>query len=250
MAKNTQNPHESTVTERIERQLACEILRGDRPPGSRLPSVRTLATDFSVTIPTIQRAMDRLGRTGLVTTKRGSGTTVNDPKRNMDLSLIPLWFEALQDQPERCAKILADFLKLRRVLTAHLFDDAPVQLLTVVPQLTAAAATLMTATDVYDVARADAHLTRIVVERVDNFALNAFFYTVEHLALEVPLIAEALYADRGAHRAVIQQVVTSFATPDRAKAAAKLQAAFATWDALTVQNYTNLLKRSNLENAS
>ncbi|NCG19010.1 MAG: GntR family transcriptional regulator [Rhodobacterales bacterium] len=241
MPENAKSPKQSTVTERIERQLACEILRGDRVPGSRMPSIRALAVAFEVTLPTIQRAMDRLGRTGLVTARRGSGTTVNDPRRNMDLSLIPLWFEALKDQPERCAKILADFLQLRRVLTAHLFDTSSAKLLAALPKLSITAATLMAATDIDDIARADAKLTRIVVERVDNFALNAFFYTVEHLAIGVPHIAEALYRDRSAHRAVIAQVMTSFAMPDRVKAAVDLQNAFQTWDALTVDTYEALL---------
>ena len=123
--------------------------------------------------------------------------------------------------------------------------DSTADLLAVLPQLSITAAILMAATDI---AKADAQLTRIVVERVDNFALNTFFYTVEHLALGVPHIAQALYSDRSAHRAVIAQVVTSFAMQDRAKAATALQNAFETWDALTVTTYEALLTQANLEN--
>ena len=131
-------PIERTLPDQIEHRLACEILRGERPPGSRLPTVRALAEHYDVTVPTIQRALDRLGRTGLVTAKGGSGVTVNDPKRNMNLSLIPVWFEALAAEPEAAAKILRDFLALRRILTRHLFAVSPQILVASLPELASA----------------------------------------------------------------------------------------------------------------
>ena len=249
MSKTSENlvatPPERTIAEQIERTLASGILRGERVPGARLPSVRALAVQFEVTVPTIQRALDRLGRTGLVTAKRGSGFTVNDPRRNMNLSLIPLWFEALYDQPEKSAKILRDFLELRRVLTAHLFEQSSTDLLAALPEMALAARTLTTSSDLREIALADAQLTRVVVEKIDNVALKAFFYTVQTLALEVPHIAEALYGDRAAHQAVINQVVASFAMSDRGEASLALQGAFETWDQLTVATYEARVRASH-----
>src|SRR5689334_16003765 len=76
----------SHVAAGIERQLALEILRGQRAPGSQLPPVRVLAQTHGVTAPTIQRVVDRLEAGGLVSARRGSGVTVNDPERTTDLS--------------------------------------------------------------------------------------------------------------------------------------------------------------------
>lgn len=233
-----------TVAENIERELACSILRGERLPGSRLPSVRDLAALHEVTIPTVHRALDRLESAGLVTAKRGSGVTVLDPHRSMNLSLIPLWFEALSDQPKKAAKILADFLALRRLIAMHLLETSSHKLLAALPALLPFAIELGTATDLLAIARADAALIRVVVDQADNFALSAVFCTVETVALEVPYMAEALYADRKAHLAVIHQAVASFAKPGRARAAQELETALKQWDERTVQNYVELLARA------
>jgi len=234
-------PIERTLPDQIEHRLACEILRGERPPGSRLPTVRALAEHYDVTVPTIQRALDRLGRTGLVTAKRGSGVTVNDPKRNMNLSLIPVWFEALAAEPEAAAKILRDFLALRRILTRHLFAVSPQILVASLPELATPAAALATATDLREVALADAQMSRVIVEAIDNIALSAFFYTVERLALEVPHIAESLYGDRALHQQVILQVMEAFTNPGREGSAQALQAIFERWDEQSVRTYTDRL---------
>lgn len=239
-----------TVAGNIEHALALSILSGERGPGSRLPSVRDLAQQYDVTVPTVQRALDRLGSMGLVTAKRGSGITVEDPRRNMNLSLIPLWFEALSGKPDKAAKILKDFLALRRLITAHLFQTASAQLLGALPALLPLALKLSTSKDLLEIARADAELTRTVVERADNFALSAVFHTVETMALEVPYIAEALYADREAHKAVIGQAIASFGKPNRSDAAQALQEALERWDDHTVERYVELLSRSKQEKGS
>ena len=83
-----------TVAESIERTLAIEILQGKRVPGAQLPPVRALAEEYGVTPPTIQRVVERLAIQGLVTARRGSGVTVNDPEGSGSLSLLPLWLEA------------------------------------------------------------------------------------------------------------------------------------------------------------
>ena len=238
-------PTERTLPDQIEHRVACEILRGERLPGSRLPTVRALSEHHGVTIPTIQRALDRLGRTGLVTAKRGSGVTVNDPKRNMNLSLIPVWFEALAAEPQAAAKILRDFLALRRILTRHLFEVSPELLVASLPKLAIPAAALATATDLREVAIADAQMSRIIVEAIDNIALSAFFYTVEQLALEVPHIAESLYGDRALHQQVILQVMEAFTDPNRVGSAQALQTVFERWDAQSVQTYTDRLIAEN-----
>lgn len=234
-----------TAAERIEFDLARGILRSERPPGSRLPSVRALAVTYGVTVPTIQRALDRLSSTGLVTVVHGSGVTVNDPRQNMNPALIPMWFEALSDQPKRSAKILKDFLSLRRVLAQHLLESAPAKLLATLPRMVSDTASATPSDDLREIAIMDAKLTRVVVEAADNFAVSAFFSTIEKLTLEVPHIAEALYEDRAAYQKVVTQVMASFGSPDTDPDGKKLQRAFEEWDSRTVKNYAKRLKNSN-----
>lgn len=54
------------------------IIRGEWPPGTKLPSVRALAIDFGVNPNTISRTYSELERTGVVEMKRGQGTFVTE----------------------------------------------------------------------------------------------------------------------------------------------------------------------------
>ena len=54
------------------------IVSGDLPPGSRLPSVRDLATEAGVNPNTMQRALQELEREGLVYTQRTAGRFVTE----------------------------------------------------------------------------------------------------------------------------------------------------------------------------
>lgn len=56
--------------------LTRSILRGEYPPGSRLPSVRELAFEASVNPNTMQRAMTELETRQLAETKRNTCRTV------------------------------------------------------------------------------------------------------------------------------------------------------------------------------
>jgi GntR family transcriptional regulator len=60
----------------LHRQLATAIAFGALGPGTRLPTVRQLAADLGVAAGTVMRAYSELESGGLVTTRRGGGTTV------------------------------------------------------------------------------------------------------------------------------------------------------------------------------
>jgi GntR family transcriptional regulator len=62
--------------EQLHRQLATAITFGALAPGTRLPTVRQLAADLGVAAGTVMRAYSELESGGLVTTRRGGGTTV------------------------------------------------------------------------------------------------------------------------------------------------------------------------------
>jgi DNA-binding FadR family transcriptional regulator len=225
-----------TLASAIERRLAREIMRGERPPGSQLPPLRTLARQHRVTLPTVQRVVDRLEAGGLVSARRGSGVTVNDPGRSGDLSLLPLWFEALADQPERAAAMLADFLELRRVVAAHLVKGAARRIAPAVSAPLAALALALADGDTLAIADADLALSAAVVDAAGQLAVAAVFHTTARLVREVPHVADALYGDRARYRRMLRRLGGALAGA-RTDAAAELEAALAAWDRGTVARF-------------
>lgn len=61
--------------QRVQEELAEEIERGRRPPGSRLPPERALAEHFGVSRVTLRHALEELARVGVVT-RLGTGWAV------------------------------------------------------------------------------------------------------------------------------------------------------------------------------
>ena len=225
------------IANAIERRLALEILRGERAPGSQLPPVRQLARDHRTTAPTIQRVIDRLEVGGLVSARRGSGVTVNDPQRSGDLSLLPLWFEALATQPDRAAKILDDVLELRRVMAAHLVRTTAPRIAAAAPRLVALALAVGRARELDEIAQADLAFTAAVVEAAGQSAVAAIFHTTARLVREVPHLREALFADRAYHRRVLKRAAAALARTPASAAAAELEEVLAAWDRRTVARF-------------
>ncbi|NCD16354.1 MAG: GntR family transcriptional regulator [Actinobacteria bacterium] len=62
--------------EQIRTQIASLIATGALPAGTRLPTVRDLATDLGVAVGTVARAYRELEAAGLVTSRRRTGTVV------------------------------------------------------------------------------------------------------------------------------------------------------------------------------
>lgn len=236
----------SNVVENLERQWAREILRGTLAPGSRLPSVRTLATQHQVASPTIHRVIDRLESSGLVAARRGSGVTVLDPRNRFELALLPTWFEALDDQPVKAAKILGDFLELRRVVAAHLVRKAGRKVRTAVPALTLFIAELESAKELAEVVRLDLLVSRSLAAASDQFAVNAILHTTERLVYEVPYLAEALYEPFSAHRALLRKATRLLGEADDSERIAReLERALARWDRRSIARFQSLLETRN-----
>ncbi|MDR2043907.1 MAG: GntR family transcriptional regulator [Clostridium sp.] len=71
---NSDQPIYAQLAERIRMQ----IMSGQYPPGSKLPSVRELATVAAVNPNTMQKAFAELERSGLILTQRTNGRTVTE----------------------------------------------------------------------------------------------------------------------------------------------------------------------------
>ncbi|MDR6225300.1 GntR family transcriptional regulator [Desmospora profundinema] len=83
MRKNEYNaslPIYLQLVERIQRQ----ILRRERNPGDKLPSVREMAVESQVNPNTVQRTYSELERVGIVETRRGQGTFITEDKEKLE----------------------------------------------------------------------------------------------------------------------------------------------------------------------
>lgn len=69
------------VFEQIRAQVSRLIASGQLRPGTRLPTIRDLATDLDLARGTVNRAYDALARDGLVETLGRHGTIVLGPER-------------------------------------------------------------------------------------------------------------------------------------------------------------------------
>ncbi|MEG2576691.1 MAG: GntR family transcriptional regulator [Glutamicibacter sp.] len=72
--------------EQIRSQIASLISLGDPPSGSKLPTVRALATDLGVAAGTVARAYKELEAEELITSRRRAGTVVNERPQPVDTS--------------------------------------------------------------------------------------------------------------------------------------------------------------------
>ena len=66
------------ITERLEAMM----LEGSLKPGERLPPERELAERFGVSRPSLREAIQKLAARGLLTSRQGGGTFVNDDLSN------------------------------------------------------------------------------------------------------------------------------------------------------------------------
>ena len=223
---------------RIEHTLALRILRGEPAPGHCLPPVRTLAVEFGVTAPTIQRVVARLEGRGLVQAVHGSGVVVLDPRRHAGLDVLPLWFEAHASEAAAAAKMLADVLAVRRGMAAQLIPLHREALLAAAPTLMALLRSHEGQSGHWARAEADLAATRAVLDICGNAAAVAIFNTVEQLVRTVPHVAESLYGDAASHDANWADVLAAVTLiEDPRECGAQLEAALAGTDAAAVERF-------------
>lgn len=66
--------------------IKLRILKGEYPPGTRIPSVRELAQESAVNPNTIQRALALVKSEGLLITRRTTGRTVTENQELIQLT--------------------------------------------------------------------------------------------------------------------------------------------------------------------
>ena len=66
------------IWQQLTEQLTLRILKGEYPPGGKLPAVREIAAQAGVNPNTMQRAMAQLEQDGLAVANRTAGRTVTE----------------------------------------------------------------------------------------------------------------------------------------------------------------------------
>ena len=102
------------------------ILSGTYPPGSKLPSVRDLASQAAVNPNTMQKALAELERSGLVYSQRTSGrfitediSMIEELKNTLAKTTIEQFLKSMQQlgfQKEETVALITEFLDRKSVV--------------------------------------------------------------------------------------------------------------------------------------
>ncbi len=92
------------IWQQLTEQLTLRILKGEYPPGERLPGVRELAAQAGVNPNTMQRAMAQLEAGGLAVGSRTAGRTVTENTAVIEAATKERACAAVAD----CLKILSE----------------------------------------------------------------------------------------------------------------------------------------------
>jgi GntR family transcriptional regulator, transcriptional repressor for pyruvate dehydrogenase complex len=227
----------------IERRLTLAILRGEYRAGTHLPTVRQLATRYRVNQATIQRVVARLETRGLIRARQGSGLAVNDVLEDGDLSLVPLQIEAALDDPQRAAKLLEGVLEMRRLLAVRLLVRNRERLLPRLAEVAGdAGAFVEAARKGSDALRAaDLAFARRLLVLVGNPVALAFFNTVAKILEEVPIIANAMYAEPQTNLMSLMTVMMALQS-GRPDLADRIEQSMAKVDRETVERFETALR--------
>jgi GntR family transcriptional regulator/MocR family aminotransferase len=100
--------HDLPVYRQICRAVREAVARGALAPGDRLPSARTLASDFGVARSTVEAALAELDAEGFVVRKVGAGTFVSRIGAERDAAPRPKPLFGVNRSPARGAAALSE----------------------------------------------------------------------------------------------------------------------------------------------
>lgn len=229
------------VAERIERDLTRAILRGDHRPGSRLPTLRELATEYGVNPSTMQRALARIEARGLVTARQGSGLRVNDPHDVADLSIIADWLAIAIDDPERAAAIVSELAEVRRILAIRLIVRHRERILSILPSLLAQASALLEPNRDRSW-KSNVEFEKMIAHASGNDIVLALLNSMARALEEQPLLVEAMYGQRAGAAGRMSAFIEAIREggDDMAE---RLEEIMADGDAETVRRFRRLLAK-------
>lgn len=74
LSQNTDKPIYSQIYE----QISSQILKGEVPPETKLPPIRTVALNLRISVIPVKQAWEQLEREGFISTAAGRGTYVKE----------------------------------------------------------------------------------------------------------------------------------------------------------------------------
>jgi DNA-binding FadR family transcriptional regulator len=233
-----------TVTE----QLVLRILRGELPPGARLPSVRSLAAEHAVNVSTVQRVLVRLAEMHVIRARPRSGVEVLDPHRHGGSALWPVVLRHADEHRELACAVVRDALAARRTMAVEVVRD-----LASVPRgryelaLAQGIAGLSRAVaarprDAVAIADAENDIARTVLGAAGRPALLAIFNDLSALLLSSEPVLEALCADAEQQLAAWQMFARVLATASGADTFAYLEPLLRAQDERVVERFARALE--------
>lgn len=108
-------------SDKIENELIRSILAGVYSVGSTLPPERELAKEFGVGRPTIREALQRLGRSGWITGRKGMPAIINDYWSNGNLTTL---INIVENHHTITDEFIMYLLEFRSSLTPTYIRDA------------------------------------------------------------------------------------------------------------------------------
>ena len=107
------------IWQQLTEQITLRILKGEYPPGGRLPAVRDLAVQAGVNPNTMQRALAQLEQDGLAVSSRTAGRSVTE-----DAAIIQeARRKRAREAVAQCLQILADLGYTREEAVALLKEE-------------------------------------------------------------------------------------------------------------------------------
>ncbi|MDR3665038.1 MAG: GntR family transcriptional regulator [Mycobacterium sp.] len=113
-----------SVADEVHEQLLRQLVGGNTPPGSRLPSERRLAEVLGVSRPVVREAIQRLIASGHLDVRQGDGTIVNDVTRTGGLDLLPYLLVDAPDGAMVNPSVVRSVLEVREYLGPWIAERA------------------------------------------------------------------------------------------------------------------------------
>lgn len=115
------------IYEQIKNAIRDEILKGNLKSGEKLPSVRAMARELSISILTVKKAYDELESEGFIESRQGLGTFVGKEDPNLRLEEKQKKLEAALLEGVRISKDIGmektDLFELLEYLYEGDFND-------------------------------------------------------------------------------------------------------------------------------
>lgn len=240
--------HPSTVVEQATDDVAFRIASGAYAPGTKLPSVRNLATEYGINPSTVQVVLGRLQAAGLVDAHPRVGFVVRDIRLLGGIETWRYLFRFSQRLPDLAARMLADVLATRLMLVGtslhaiaadpQRFDPAAVR--QAIDQLELLVTT--ESDDLGHIAHAELHALRMIIATAGQGVGLAVFNSMGEIVLGVPEVIRALYSAPPmkvtAWRALLESWETGSLSEDGVD---NIESFLRDWDAGTVKRFRKIL---------